>query len=163
MKVTLIVLAVIFTPLLEQSEETRLLKIRKLFYQATEESESADLLNAMLIEPFTSIDLTLQGYKGMSFMLLSKYSFNPYDKIYYFKKGSSILDKAIEEDKGNIELRFLRYTVQSEAPMFLNYRSALSSDLTFIQTQVNNIKDFDLKNRINNFLYYQTLVATETN
>jgi hypothetical protein len=163
MKATLIVLAVIFTPLLEQSGETRLLKIRKLFYQSTEEAESADILNAMLLEPFTSSDLTLQGYKGMSFMLLSKYSFNPYEKIYYFKKGSSILDKAIEEDKENIELRYLRYTVQSEAPVILNYRSALSSDLTFIQTQVNNIKDFDLKNRINNFLYYQTHVATETN
>jgi len=156
MKGTLIVLSVIFTPFLEQSGETNLLKIRKLFYQATEESESADLLNAMLTEPLTSSDLTLQGYKGVSFMLLAKYSYNPYTKIDYFIKGSSILDKAIEEDKENIELRFLRFTTQSEAPMILNYRSALSSDLTFIQTHVNNLNDFDLKNRINNFLYYQT-------
>jgi hypothetical protein len=163
MKGTLIVLAVIFFPLLEQSEETSLLKIRNLFYQATEESESADLLNAMLIEPLTSSNITLQGYKGMSFMLLSKYSYNPYKKLYYFKKGSSILDKAIEEDKENIELRYLRYTVQCEAPIFLNYRSALSADLTFIQAQVNKIKDFDLKNRINHFLYQQTPVTTEVN
>ncbi len=113
MKGTLIVLAVILTPLIEQSVDTSLLKIRTLFYQATEESESADLLMAMLIEPITSSDLTLQGYMGMSFMLLSKYSYNPYEKIYYFKKGSSILDQAIEEDKENIELRFLRFTVQS--------------------------------------------------
>ena len=163
MQGTLIVLAVIFTPLLEQSGETSLLKIRNLFYQATEESESAELLNALLIEPLTSNDLTLQGYKGMSLMLLSKYSYNPYKKLYYFKKGSSILDKAIEEDKENIELRYLRYTVQCEAPMILNYRFALSDDLTFIQAQVNNIKDFDLKNRINHFLYQQTYVTTEAN
>ena len=89
MKGTLIVLAVILTPLLEQSEETNLLKIRDLFYQASEESESADLLNAMLIEPFTSSNITLHGYKGISYMLLSKYSLNPYKKLYYFKKGSS--------------------------------------------------------------------------
>jgi hypothetical protein len=163
MKGTLIVLAVILTPLIEQTVDTNLLKIRTLFYQATEESESADLLMAMLIEPITSSDLTLQGYMGMSFMLLSKYSYNPYEKIYYFKKGSSILDQAIEEDEENIELRFLRFTVQSEAPIFLNYRSALSSDFTFIHTHVNNIMDFDLKKRINDFLYYQKYVAAETN
>ena len=74
MKETFILLAIIFTPFLEQSEDTSLLDIRKLFYQATEESESADLLNAMLIEPLTSKDMTLQGYKGMSFMLLSKHA-----------------------------------------------------------------------------------------
>ena len=163
MKDTFILLAIIFTPFLEQSEDTSLLDIRKLFYQATEESESADFLNEMLTESLTSKDITLRGYKGISFMLLSKHAYNPYTKISYFTKGSAILDQAIQEDNENIELRFLRYTIQSEAPIFLNYRSELSLDLNFIQTQVNNLKDFDLKNRINNYLYLQKHIAAEAN
>ena len=39
MKEIFILLAIIFTPFLEQSEDTSLLDIRKLFYQASEESE----------------------------------------------------------------------------------------------------------------------------
>lgn len=163
MKETFILLAIIFTPFLEQSEDTSLLDIRKLFYQATEESESADLLNEMLTESLTSKDITLWGYKGMSFMLLSKHANNPYTKISYFTKGSAILDQAIQEDNENIELRFLRYTIQCEAPLFLNYKSELSLDLNFIKTQVNNLKDFDLKNRINNYLYLQKHIASEAN
>ena len=163
MKETLIILAVIFTPFLEQSGDTNLLNIRKIFYQATEESESANLLNAMLTEPLTSKDITLEGYRGMSFMLLSKHASNPYNKMSYFTKGSEILDKAIQEDNENIELRFLRYTIQCEAPIFLNYKSELSLDLNFIKTQVNNLKDFDLKNRINNYLYLQKHIAAEAN
>ena len=163
MKETFILLAIIFTPFLEQSEDTSLLDIRKLFYQATEESESADFLNEMLTESLTSKDITLRGYKGISFMLLSKHAYNPYTKISYFTKGSAILDQAIQEDNENIELRFLRYTIQCEAPIFLNYRSELSLDLKFIQTQVNNLKDFDLKKRINDYLDEQTNVADEIN
>ena len=163
MKDTFILLAIIFTPFLEQSEDTSLFDIRKLFYQATEESESADFLNEMLTESLTSKDITLRGYKGISFMLLSKHAYNPYTKISYFTKGSAILDQAIQEDNENIELRFLRYTIQCEAPIFLNYKSELSLDLNFIKTQVNNLKDFDLKNRINNYLYLQKHIAAEAN
>ena len=163
MKGILILLAVICTPFLEQSGDTRLLDIRNLFYQATEESESADLLNEILTQPLMSKDMTFRGYKGMSFILLSKHAYNPYNKISYFTKGSAILDQAIQEDNENIELRFLRYTIQSEAPIFLNYRSELSLDLKFIQTQINNLKDFDLKKRINDYLDEQTNVADEIN
>tara|TARA_B110000467_G_C18332734_1_gene494687 strand:+ start:3187 stop:3678 length:492 start_codon:yes stop_codon:yes gene_type:complete len=163
MKKKLIVLGIIFCPLLAKSAETSLLKIRSLFYQATEKVDSAYLLNEILIDSLTSTDLTLRGYKGMSLMLLSKHSYNPYKKIDYFKKGSSMLDKAIEEDKENIELRYLRYTVQYSAPMILNYRSALSADLSFIQHNVNSITDLDLKKRINNFLRQDKHVTTKLN
>lgn len=162
-KVIIIILVCLLTPLKSQASDTSLIEIREIFYQATQSSEAADLLNTILTDNVISKDITLQGYKGVSLMLLAKYTLNPYKKIYYFNQGKIALDNAIREEVENIELRYLRYTVQLKAPQFLNYNGALSDDLYFIKSNLYNINDLDLKSRINNFFDQQTLSGSDTN
>ena len=151
-KVIIIILVCLLTPLKSQASDTSLIEIREIFYQATQSSEAADLLNTILTDNVISKDITLQGYKGISLMLLAKYTLNPYKKLYYFNQGKIALDNAIREQVENIELRYLRYTVQLKAPQFLNYEYALSNDLNFIMEHLCEISDLDLKSRIEHFL-----------
>lgn len=162
-KVIIIILGCLLTPIQSQASDTSIIEIREIFYQATQSSEAADLLNTILTDNLISKDITLQGYKGVSLMLLAKYTLNLYKKMYYFNQGKIALDNAIREQVDNIELRYLRYTVQLKAPQFLNYNAALSDDFYFIKSNLYNINDLDLKSRINNFFDQQTLSGSNTN
>tara|TARA_B110000879_G_scaffold133731_1_gene175102 strand:+ start:262 stop:756 length:495 start_codon:yes stop_codon:yes gene_type:complete len=162
-KVIIIILGCLLTPINLQASDTSIIEIREIFYQATQSSEAADLLNTILTDKLISKDITLQGYKGVSLMLLAKYTLNLYKKMYYFNQGKIALDNAIREQVDNIELRYLRYTVQLKAPQFLNYNGALSDDFYFIKSNLYNINDLDLKSRINNFFDQQTLSGSYTN
>ena len=67
-------------------------------------------------EPFAS------AYKGISQMMLCRYTSNPFKKLSYFLNGKTLLDAAINQAPAISELRFLRFTVQTNAPGFLLYK-----------------------------------------
>ena len=85
-------------------------------------------------------------------MLMAKHVINPFSKLSYFKKGKLMLENAIKADYTNVELRFLRYTIQTNVPGFLNYTSEKNLDRTFIAQSLPKLKDQDLKKIISEFL-----------
>ncbi|MFN3444461.1 MAG: hypothetical protein ACK44D_01865 [Bacteroidia bacterium] len=95
---------------------------------------------------------TFLGYKGAVTMIMAKHVFSPYKKLNYFKNGKEILEQAILKEPLNIELRFLRFSIQSNSPKFLDYHSNLFSDKSFLLKEVKTINDTDLKQRITKFL-----------
>lgn len=95
---------------------------------------------------------TFLGYKGAVTMIMAKHVFSPYKKLNYFKNGKEILEQAIIKEPLNIELRFLRFSIQSNSPKFLDYHSNLPSDKSFLLKEVKTINDTDLKQRITKFL-----------
>lgn len=124
--------------------------IRDLYQKAPEdESKTIELINKL---QGSDIGTTLQGYKGAATMLMAKHAFNPYQKVKYFNEGKAILEKAIQSDKNNIELRYLRYTIQVNAPSFLGYQSNMNEDKTFLQQHVEGVTDTYLKTKIVSFL-----------
>ena len=70
----------------------------------------------------------------------------------HFKKGKEKLAEAIKADPDNVELRFLRFSVQAEAPAFLGYRDNLEEDKIILLAQSSEIKDRQLKQMILNRL-----------
>lgn len=85
-------------------------------------------------------------------MLMAKYVFNPFSKFSYFKKGKNMLEKAVHADKNNIELRFLRYTIQTNIPAFLGYNDDLETDRLFLKQSLANVKEPELKKIITTYL-----------
>lgn len=59
-----------------------------------------------------------------------------------------MLEKAIAGDKKNIELRFLRFTAQTNMPAFLGYNSSIEEDKKSILNSFGEIKDVSLKELI---------------
>jgi hypothetical protein len=132
--------------------EEDLLKVRELYYRATINKEASDSFYAYLkTQPKISSSL-LNAYTGMSLMIKANHSLNPYNKLSFFTKGKDYLNSVIEKDPENIELRFLRFCVQTNAPSFLLYSNDISSDKAVIITRYHLLKDEDLKNRIKKYM-----------
>ena len=60
----------------------------------------------------------------------------------------------INADYNNIELRFLRLTIQDNVPAFLGYNQNIKEDKDFLYNQLNNITDKDLRKRIISYLSF---------
>lgn len=128
------------------------LELRKMYYAAATEENANELFLDKLEELDKGNNAILGGYHGMAYMLKAKFAWNPYNKVAHFKKGKKLLESAISADKNNTELRFLRYCVQSNAPVFLGYSGQIAEDKALIISGYQQLKDEDLKKRIKDFM-----------
>ncbi len=126
--------------------------IRLKFHQATTSEGMCKSLIKQL-EPYNARNNPLfLGYKGGATMLMAKYVFNPISKFSYFKKGKNMLEEAIKADGINVELRFLRYSVQTNVPSFLGYSSEIKADEAFLRRNLAGVRDNELKKVITSYL-----------
>lgn len=135
--------------------------VRSLYLQAAHEEKACRELLNMLTPYGPDKAPLLAGYKACSLMLMGKYVFNPLRKLSYFNNGKSLLEKAIKYQPGNTELRFLRFTVQSEAPAFLNYSDSLEADKRFLLKSIPGLNDLVLKKWISGHLLQSTLLSEQ--
>ncbi len=80
-------------------------------------------------------------YKASAEMQKAQFALTPWKKIGHFKKGKKALEKYIKQYPKDVEARYIRFLVQSNAPFFLGYRSEIKNDYDMIQ---NNIKDCEM-------------------
>ena len=130
---------------------TDLTYIRNLFFEASQSKQKTDMMMQTLLKAEDKSKPILRGYTGMTYMLLAKHGFNFVARYNNFQKGKEMLEKAIYEDKNNVELRFLRLSVQMNVPTFLNYSKEIENDKAFIRMNYTSIKDIDLRTRITNY------------
>lgn len=123
--------------------------IRELYTRASTEKKSCDSLQNIVKN---SNNTTLNGYDGASTLLYAEHYWNPYDKLKAFNNGKTKLDNAIKADSSNIELRYLRYSIQKNAPSFLGYNENTKEDRALLIYMWKYITDTDLKKRVKDFL-----------
>lgn len=63
---------------------------------------------------------------------------NTSKKIELFKEGKIVLEKNIQQSPGNLEWRFIRLTIQENAPPIVRYKDNLNEDQTFIYKNYKN-------------------------
>ncbi|MFN5544333.1 MAG: hypothetical protein ACK49O_03840 [Bacteroidota bacterium] len=97
-------------------------------------------------------DPLLMGYVGAVKMIMAKHYINPWSKLNSFNQGKELLEKALTLQPEVIELVFLRFSIQSNSPTFLQYNQHLSKDKTFLLNNVASLKDKTLKDKIINYL-----------
>lgn len=78
-------------------------------------------------------------------MIMANHVSNPITKLEYFKRGKANLESVIAQHPFEIELRYLRYSIQRECPSFLRYNNALENDLKFLQAEVTTLTDATLQ------------------
>lgn len=152
--ITLVLLMGIIIPSYGNVDED-IIELRELYYSSTNSRVNTDKLVEYLKDITFNSSTIYKGYKGMSFLLISKHSINPLDKLSFFKLGVLWLESSIENDFCNIELRFLRLSVQNNAPSFLNYNNYIEEDKNYLASNYKYLEDEDLKNRISNYLLLQ--------
>lgn len=149
----------LFMGLLSPEHGVSLQQARLVFEQAPlNEQKVADFLAKIS----ATKNNTLIGYKGALTMIMAKHTMNPFKKLDCFNTGKSLLEQALIKEPNNVELRYLRFSIQCNAPAFLDYNSQRESDKVFLLKQANIIKDADLKGRMIHFLLQcPALSATE--
>ena len=133
------------------AQDPQLEKARMLYGEAADKEKAAREL-LVLTENKNDNEPVMLGYKAAGHMMMAKHVGNPFKKMSHFNKGKDYLTTAIEADKQNLELRFLRFAVQAEAPGFLGYRQNLEEDKILLLRGVRSIEDHDLQNMILNYL-----------
>jgi hypothetical protein len=126
--------------------------VRLMLHQATNNEDACNKLIKILVPYNENNNPLLFGYRGGATMIMAKHAFNPFSKLSYFKKGKNMLESAIQADNKNIELRFLRYTIQTSVPGFLNYSDEKKTDKLFLSKAIPELNDQELKKIINAYL-----------
>lgn len=127
-------------------------EIRSMYVKANENEKTCKELIALL-KPYNEENNPLFfGYKAGATMVMAKHSINPINKLSWFNKGKKMLETAIKTDHKNVELRCLRFGVQSNIPSFLGYKQNLPEDKNFILQSYPYVKDSVLRSNIVTFL-----------
>ena len=93
-----------------------------------------------------------KGYYGAYLVIWANHTWNPIDKLNTFKKGKIELENAIKQDSKNVELRFLRLSIQANVPKILNYDQNIKSDLIFIKEHKDKIQSNQLLKMVNEII-----------
>lgn len=92
------------------------------------------------------------GYLGGLQTIWANHVFNPVTKLKTFNQGKAHIEKAINWEPDNAELRFVRLSVQSNAPRFLGYHENIVDDTEFLILHRNKIKSTVVQEYINSLL-----------
>jgi adenylate kinase family enzyme len=111
-------------------EQDLLVELRQNLSKAfNDEAVSDRLFSKVKDQNFTSPEL--MAYVGGIWISQSRHVFL-FDKMHHFNKGTEILDAAIRAKPDDVEMRFLRMTIQINAPGFLRYGDNLEEDKRFV-------------------------------
>ncbi len=103
-------------------------EVRKSYTEAIDNEDKAESLYQALNTSQAKADALLLAYCGATRALMAKHAVNPYSKLKYLKEGSALLNSAVDKNPTQIEVRYLRYSVEKNVPDFLDYRQHLESD-----------------------------------
>jgi hypothetical protein len=134
------------------AQKVIMVEIRILYQQAAVEENACKKLIATLDPMDVETNPLLFGYKGSATMMMAQHVSNPFNKLSYFHKGKNMLDNAIDVDHKNMELRFLRFAAQTNAPAMLGYRGEIEEDKMLILNALSDSDDLSLKKLIVDYL-----------
>ena len=127
-------------------------QVRSLFEEAVTQKSSCIKLIKLLESCSETNFPILVGYKACGTMMMAKYSPNPFSKLSHFRKGKKMLESVIAVNDKVVELRFLRYSIQTNAPSFLGYNNHIAEDKMFLEKGVPFLNDALLRNKIYAYL-----------
>lgn len=129
------------------AQKSDLIQLRETCFKAFVENDPSEFLKR--INQTNQINNPIfTAYKSIAILFEAKRAFSPVEKIRFFNTGKNLLEYSIYSDKLNLELRFLRFCVQTNLPFILGYSKNIKGDKEFILKNWNFSADKDLKDRI---------------
>ena len=131
-------------------------EVRKNYSAAWDNPEITEELYQALSNSLVTNDNLLQAYKGAVLTLKAKHSKTIKDKKTFFKEGVVLLESSIASNPKNIEIRFIRLSIQEYAPKIVRYNSNMEEDKLFIQQNYSTSKNEEVKKLIKNYIASST-------
>lgn len=110
-------------------------QVRAAFVRALKSKQVTDSL-------YNSLNSTkdkspvLEAYTGSANAMRALHAWNPYFKIKYAGDAEQCFSVAIKKDPHNIEIRFLRFSMEHYVPGFLGFSKNLQADKAELLTQL---------------------------
>lgn len=124
--------------------------IRTHYEQAVSNKEICTAMIAGLEKPkLNNIEL---AYLGALQTIWANHTINPLSKLKTFDKGKTNIEQAVNSEKDNIEIRFVRLSIQKNCPKFLGYSSSVTEDEKYIKSHIDKIQHEGLKKMVVNVL-----------
>lgn len=101
--------------------------IRKLLVTALDSKKTTDSLYTHL-SGVKDRPALLNAYMGTLEALKAKHAWNPYYKVKYLNDSERTFKGAVTHDPHNIEIRFMRFSIEHNVPKFLGYNKNLIAD-----------------------------------
>ncbi len=111
-------------------------------------------LCSKLIEELTKTSPTpvYLAYLGGLQTIWANHVFSPISKLHTFNQGKQNIERAVAAEPDNAEIRYVRLSIQKNAPSFLGYHSMIGTDETFLKTHRNQITSDTLQQKIDKLL-----------
>ena len=100
--------------------------IRQAYQKAKESRRATDHLAALLKEE--EAQALTWAYEGAVEALKAKFEWMPFNRLAYLAKAQELFKKAVQADPEDLEIRFLRYSIQSSLPSLLMQSYHLKED-----------------------------------
>lgn len=121
-------------------------EVRLLFERAFQDENTCSELLEKLDD--TGSNALLMGYKAATQALLGKHAMAPWSKYNHCRDSEKTFFTAVQMDPQNIEIRYLRFTVQANLPGFLNMSRNLEEDKKILLSGMRNSTDRVLNKKI---------------
>lgn len=132
------------------AQELNLLKIRKEYSSAVKSEDICE--NNLNLLRSKAKATTEKGYLAVYEMVYAKHMGNPFKKLGQFNKGKNLLESLIVQEPNNVELRFIRWSVQTHAPSILNYSADILEDKKFMINHLYSLQNRDVKEIIYQYI-----------
>ena len=127
-------------------------EIRKLYKKASLSKVNAEAFHSKFENIANTDDKILVAYKAASLTLMAKYAKGIKNKKIFFRDGALLLESLIAKYPKDIELRFIRLTIQENAPKIVKYKKNISEDKSLIVNGLNSLKNTALKTYIKSYV-----------
>ncbi len=135
--------------------------VRTAYKEAAQDKTKVETFHKSMSRVHEKDNPILVAYKGASIALLAKQAKSIKDKKEGFQEGVSLIEMAIDKSPNNIEVRFVRLSIQENTPKILKYKSNIDADKQFILAQFKNIKFSHLKNHIKDYISQSKVFTDE--
>lgn len=103
-------------------------QVRLAFNLAVEDGKKASILYDQLSQMKPANNTLHYAYLGATEALLAKHSINPFSKLSYVNSALVKLNKAVVLNSTNIEIRYMRFSVEVNMPAYLGYSKHIGED-----------------------------------
>ncbi|MEM7550251.1 MAG: hypothetical protein AAF363_11270 [Bacteroidota bacterium] len=150
MKVRILLFLLFFSCSLSKAQDYDLQMIRATFFNLTFDSKNTPAFYDQLqtIEDPMPI---IKAYLGATQALMVKHVWSPFGKWKYLRMSEKTLTEAVNNSPKNVEIRFIRFSVEKNIPHMFGFSEHLEGDKAYI---LDNIKRFDVSDLDEDYLDY---------
>lgn len=127
-------------------------EVRIEYKEAVASEVKLNAFSASLKNVTKKDDKRLVAYKGAAIALSARYLKGVKQKSTAFKNGVEWVEYAIEKKPQDIEVRYVRLSIQQNSPKFLGYHKEIEKDKNYILANYNSIQSKEFKKYLRSYI-----------